>query len=111
MAPLLDSAVSTKLLNLCVDIDVRKFTHLRHSAAAGDLNNFKYNGSTLHQMYCGLSIIMTMYEANNPFTSIMQCPKDHYVFVLSTEIGTIGRKWWSTLPAIVTEDQLAGFQR
>jgi hypothetical protein len=41
--------------------------------------NFKYNGSTLHQVYCEpprlteLSVIMAMYnEANNPFTSIMQ---------------------------------------
>ena len=49
----LDSAVPTELLNLCVDKNVRNFTHMRYSAATSDLNNFKHNDSTLHQVYCG----------------------------------------------------------
>jgi len=74
----LDSAGPTKLLDLCVPKVVRNFPHMRYSAASGDPDNFKDNGSTLYQVRCGsprrteLSIIMSMYkEANNLFTIIM----------------------------------------
>jgi chitin synthase len=39
----LDSAVPTKVLNLCVHKEEREFTHMRYSAATGDPNNFKNN--------------------------------------------------------------------
>ncbi|KAH9021454.1 chitin synthase-domain-containing protein [Lactarius pseudohatsudake] len=47
----LDSAVPTKLLNLCTYKDERAFTQRRYSAATGDPNDFKDNGFALRQVH------------------------------------------------------------
>jgi hypothetical protein len=36
--------------------DLRKYTDMRHSAATDDPNNFKGNGSTLHQVHDDLPV-------------------------------------------------------
>ncbi|KAF8259401.1 chitin synthase-domain-containing protein [Lactarius quietus] len=67
----LDSAVPTKLLNLCAYKDEREFTHMRYSAATGDPNDFKDNGFTLRQVHYDpprrteLFIVMTMYNEDD----------------------------------------------
>ncbi|KAH9919163.1 glycosyltransferase family 2 protein [Epithele typhae] len=64
----LDSAVPTKLLNMCAERDEREFTHMRYSAATSDPNDFKDEGFTLRQVHYDpprrteLFIVMTMYN-------------------------------------------------
>lgn len=47
----LDSAVPSKLLNMCVRRTEREFTHMRYSAVTCDPNSFKDEGFTLRQLY------------------------------------------------------------
>ncbi|KAH8082444.1 glycosyltransferase family 2 protein [Cristinia sonorae] len=64
----LDSAVPSKLLNMCAQRNEREFTHMRYSAATCDPNNFKDEGFTLRQIHYDpprrteLFIVMTMYN-------------------------------------------------
>ena len=64
----LDSAVPTKLLNMCPLRNEREFTHMRYSAATCDPNDFKDSGFTLRQVQYDpprkteLFIVMTMYN-------------------------------------------------
>ncbi|KAI0930946.1 Chitin synthase 4 [Taiwanofungus camphoratus] len=64
----LDSAVPTKLLNMCAMRNEREFTHMRYSAATCDPNDFKDSGFTLRQVHYDpprrteLFIVMTMYN-------------------------------------------------
>lgn len=64
----LDSAVPTKLLNMCPKRTEREFTHMRYSAATCDPNDFKDSGFTLRQVHYDpprrteLFIVMTMYN-------------------------------------------------
>ncbi|KII90552.1 glycosyltransferase family 2 protein [Plicaturopsis crispa FD-325 SS-3] len=64
----LDSAVPTKLLNMCAQRSEREFTHMRYSAATCDPNDFKDSGFTLRQVHYDpprrteLFIVMTMYN-------------------------------------------------
>ncbi len=64
----LDSAVPTKLLNMCALRNEREFTHMRYSAATCDPNDFKDSGFTLRQLHYDpprrteLFIVMTMYN-------------------------------------------------
>ncbi|KAJ8521700.1 hypothetical protein ONZ45_g1634 [Pleurotus djamor] len=64
----LDSAVPTKLLNMCANKTDREFTHMRYSAATCDPNDFKDSGFTLRQVHYDpprrteLFIVMTMYN-------------------------------------------------
>ncbi len=64
----LDSAVPTKLLNMCPLRNEREFTHMRYSAATCDPNDFKDSGFTLRQLHYDpprkteLFIVMTMYN-------------------------------------------------
>lgn len=64
----LDSAVPTKLLNMCAERNEREFTHMRYSAATCDPNDFKDSGFTLRQVHYDpprrteLFIVMTMYN-------------------------------------------------
>jgi len=74
----LDAAVPTKLLNLCVHKDEREFAHMRYSAATGEPNDFKDNGCTLRQVHYDpprrteLFIVMTMdNEDDDLFTRTM----------------------------------------
>ena len=67
----LDSAVPTKLLNLCAYKDDREFTHIRYSAATRDSNDFKDNGFTLRTVHYDpprrteLFIIVEMYNEDD----------------------------------------------
>ena len=64
----LDSAVPSKLLDMCALRNEREFTHMRYSAATCDPNDFKENGFTLRQLHYDpsrrteLFIVMTMYN-------------------------------------------------
>lgn len=64
----LDSAVPTKLLDMCAIRNEREFTHMRYSAATCDPNDFKNSGFTLRQVHYDpprrteLFIVMTMYN-------------------------------------------------
>ncbi|KAL6300688.1 glycosyltransferase family 2 protein [Sparassis latifolia] len=64
----LDSAVPSKLLNMCGQRNEREFTHMRYSAATCDPNDFKESGFTLRQGHYDpprrteLFIVMTMYN-------------------------------------------------
>ncbi|PCH40454.1 glycosyltransferase family 2 protein [Wolfiporia cocos MD-104 SS10] len=64
----LDSAVPTKLLDMCALKNEREFTHMRYSAATCDPNDFKDSGFTLRQTHYDpprrteLFIVMTMYN-------------------------------------------------
>ncbi|KIY52490.1 glycosyltransferase family 2 protein [Fistulina hepatica ATCC 64428] len=64
----LDSAVPTKLLDMCAQRTEREFTHMRYSAATCDPNDFKDSGFTLRQVHYDpprrteLFIVMTMYN-------------------------------------------------
>ncbi|KAI0738834.1 glycosyltransferase family 2 protein [Daedaleopsis nitida] len=64
----LDSAVPSKLLNMCPQRNEREFTHMRYSAATCDPNEFKESGFTLRQVHYDpprkteLFIVMTMYN-------------------------------------------------
>ncbi|KAH9031099.1 hypothetical protein EDB85DRAFT_1959898 [Lactarius pseudohatsudake] len=49
---MLDSAVPTKLLNLCAYKFEREFTHMHYSAAMGHPDNFKDNGFTVALLVC-----------------------------------------------------------
>ena len=64
----LDSAVPSKLLDMCALRNEREFTHMRYSAATCDPNDFKDAGFTLRQVHYDpprrteLFIVMTMYN-------------------------------------------------
>ncbi|KIK98524.1 glycosyltransferase family 2 protein [Paxillus rubicundulus Ve08.2h10] len=64
----LDSAVPTKLLNMCALRNEREFTHMRYSAATCDPNDFQNSRFTLRQGHYDpprrteLFIVMTMYN-------------------------------------------------
>ncbi|KAF7982169.1 hypothetical protein HWV62_29939 [Athelia sp. TMB] len=64
----LDSAVPSKLLNMCAQRNEREFTHMRYSAATSDPNDFKDDGFTLRQVHYDpprrteLFIVLTMYN-------------------------------------------------
>ena len=68
---MLDSAVPTKLLNLCIHKDDREFIHIRYSAVTGDPNDFRDNGFTLRQVHYDpprrteLFIVMAMYNEDD----------------------------------------------
>lgn len=69
----LDSAVPTKLLNMCAIRSEREFTHMRYSAATCDPNDFKDSGFTLRQVRFDpprrteLFIVITMYNEDEEF--------------------------------------------
>ncbi|KAG8214804.1 glycosyltransferase family 2 protein [Butyriboletus roseoflavus] len=64
----LDSAVPSKLLDMCALRNEREFTHMRYSAATCDPNEFENAGFTLRQAHYDpprrteLFIVMTMYN-------------------------------------------------
>ena len=64
----LDSAVPSKLLDMCALRNEREFTHMRYSAATCDPNDFQDAGFTLRQVHYDptrrteLFIVMTMYN-------------------------------------------------
>ncbi|KAH0832307.1 glycosyltransferase family 2 protein [Lanmaoa asiatica] len=67
----LDSAVPSKLLDMCALRNEREFTHMRYSAATCDPNDFKDTGFTLRQVHYDpprrteLFIVVTMYNEDD----------------------------------------------
>ena len=67
----LELAVPTKLVNLCLHKENREITHMRYSAATGDLNDFTQNGFALCLVHYDLPywtelfIIMTIYNEDD----------------------------------------------
>ncbi|KAH9011366.1 hypothetical protein EDB85DRAFT_2043012 [Lactarius pseudohatsudake] len=62
---MLDSAVPTKLLNLCAYKFEREFTHMHYSAAMGHPDNFKDNGFTVALLVFVRSVESTAYLLAN----------------------------------------------
>ncbi|KAF9234706.1 glycosyltransferase family 2 protein [Melanogaster broomeanus] len=93
----LDSAVPTKLLNMCALRNEREFTHMRYSAATCDPNDFMNDGFTLRQLHYDpprrteLFIVMTMYNEDEE----LFCRSMHGVIKNIAHLCTRGRsKTW-----------------
>ncbi|KAI0298178.1 glycosyltransferase family 2 protein [Multifurca ochricompacta] len=108
----LDSAVPTKLLNLCVHKDEREFTHMRYSAATGDPNDFKDNGFTLRQVHYDpprrteLFIVMTMYnEDDSLFTRTMHGVMKNIAYLCKRDRSkTWGKDGWKKVVVCIVSD-------
>ncbi len=106
---MLDSAVPTKLLNLCVHKDEREFTHMRYSAATNDSNNFKNNGFTHRQdlpRRTELFIVMTMYnEDDSLFTRIMHGIMKNIAYLCKRDRSKIwGKDGWKKVVVCIVSD-------
>ncbi|KAI0051502.1 glycosyltransferase family 2 protein [Auriscalpium vulgare] len=108
----LDSAVPSKLLNLCPLREDREFTHMRYSAATGDPNEFKDNGFTLRQVHYDpprrteLFIVMTMYnEDDGLFTRTMHGVMKNIVHLCKRDRSkTWGRDGWKKVVVCIVSD-------
>lgn len=108
----LDAAVPTKLLNLCVNRDDREFTHMRYSAATGDPNDFKDNGFTLRQVHYDpprrteLFIVMTMYnEDDSLFTRTMHGVMKNIAYLCKRDRSkTWGKEGWKKVVVCIVSD-------
>ncbi|KAH9992907.1 glycosyltransferase family 2 protein [Russula vinacea] len=108
----LDSAVPTRLLNLCAHKDDREFTHMRYSAATGDPNDFKDNGFTLRQVHYDpprrteLFIVMTMYnEDDGLFTRTMHGVMKNIVYLCKRDRSKIwGKDGWKKVVVCIVSD-------
>ena len=108
----LDSAVPTKLLNLCAFKDEREFTHMRYSAATGDPNDFKDNGFTLRQVHYDpprrteLFIVMTMYnEDDTLFARTMHGVMKNIAYLCKRERSkTWGKDGWKKVVICIVSD-------
>ena len=109
---MLDSAVPTKLLNLCAFKDEREFTHMRYSAATGDPNDFKDNGFTLRQVHYDpprrteLFIVMTMYnEDDTLFARTMHGVMKNIAYLCKRERSkTWGKDGWKKVVICIVSD-------
>jgi len=107
----LDSAVPTKVLILCVHKE-REFTHMRYSAATGDPNNFKNNDFTLRQVHCDpphrteLFIAMSMYnEDDNLFTRTMHGVMKNIAYLCNRDRSKIwGKDGWKKVVVCIVGD-------
>ena len=108
----LDSAVPTKLLNLCAYKDEREFTHMRYSAATGDPNDFKDNGFTLRQVHYDpprrteLFIVMTMYnEDDTLFARTMHGVMKNIAYLCKRDRSkTWGKDGWKKVVICIVSD-------
>jgi chitin synthase len=108
----LDSAVPTKLLNLCAYKDGREFTHMRYSAATGDPNDFKDNGFTLRQVHYDpprrteLFIVMTMYnEDDTLFARTMHGVMKNIAYLCKRDRSkTWGKDGWKKVVICIVSD-------
>src|SRR6266702_7414866 len=108
----LDSAVPTKLLNLCAYKDEREFTHMRYSAATGDPNDFKDNGFTLRQVHYDpprrteLFIVMTMYnEDDTLFARTMHGVMKNIAYLCKRDRSkTWGKDGWRKVVVCIVSD-------
>ncbi|KDQ51532.1 glycosyltransferase family 2 protein [Jaapia argillacea MUCL 33604] len=108
----LDSAVPTKLLNMCANRNEREFTHMRYSAATCDPNDFKDEGFTLRQVHYDpprrteLFIVMTMYnEDEELFTRTMHGVVKNVIHLTKRDRSkTWGKEGWKKVVVCVVSD-------
>ncbi|KZV76332.1 glycosyltransferase family 2 protein [Peniophora sp. CONT] len=108
----LDSAVPTKLLNLCAQKDDREFTHMRYSAATCDPNDFKDSGFTLRQVHYDpprrteLFIVMTMFnEDEKLFTRTMHGVMRNIAHLCKRDRSkTWGKDGWKKVVVCIVSD-------
>ena len=109
---MLDSAVPTNLLNLCVHKDERDFTQMRYSAATGDPNDFKDNDFTLHQVHYDRPrrtegfVVMTMYnEDDDLFTRTLHGVMKNSAYLCKRDRSkTWSRDGWKKLVVCIVGD-------
>jgi chitin synthase len=107
-----DSAVPTKLLNMCAFRDEREFTHMRYSAATCDPNDFKDSGFTLRQVHYDpprrteLFIVMTMYnEDDELFTRTMHGVMKNVAHLCKRDRSkTWGKEGWKKVVICIVSD-------
>jgi chitin synthase len=108
----LDSAVPTKLLNLCVHKEEPEFTHMRYPAATCDPNDFQQNGFTLRPVLYDpprrteLFIVMTMYnEDDTLFTRTMHGVMKNIAYLCKRDRSMIsGRDGWKKVVVCIVSD-------
>ncbi|KAI0027761.1 glycosyltransferase family 2 protein [Vararia minispora EC-137] len=108
----LDSAVPTKLLNLCAYKNEREFTHMRYSAATCDPNDFKDSGFTLRQVHYDpprrteLFIVLTMYnEDETLFTRTMHGVMKNIQHLCTRDRSkTWGKDGWKKVVVCIVSD-------
>ncbi|KAI0318366.1 glycosyltransferase family 2 protein [Amylostereum chailletii] len=108
----LDSAVPTKLLNLCAQREEREFTHMRYSAATCDPNDFKDSGFTLRQVHYDpprrteLFIVMTMYNEDDAlFTRSMHGVMKNIAHLCKRDRSkTWGKEGWKKVVVCIVSD-------
>ncbi|EIW81631.1 glycosyltransferase family 2 protein [Coniophora puteana RWD-64-598 SS2] len=108
----LDSAVPSKLLNMCALRNEREFTHMRYSAATCDPNDFKKTGFTLRQSHYDpprqteLFIVMTMYnEDDELFTRSMHGVMKNIAHLCKRDRSkTWGKDGWKKVVVCIVSD-------
>ncbi|EMD39480.1 glycosyltransferase family 2 protein [Gelatoporia subvermispora B] len=108
----LDSAVPTKLLDMCANRNVREFTHMRYSAATCDPNDFKDSGFTLRQVHYDpprrteLFIVMTMYnEDEELFCRTMHGVMKNIAHLCKRDRSkTWGKEGWKKVVVCIVSD-------
>ncbi|KAK7682323.1 Chitin synthase 4 [Cerrena zonata] len=108
----LDSAVPTKLLNMCKERNEREFTHMRYSAATCDPNDFKEAGFTLRQVHYDpprrteLFIVMTMYnEDEELFCRTMHGVMKNIAHLCTRDRSkTWGKEGWKKVVVCIVSD-------
>jgi chitin synthase len=108
----LDSAVPTKLLNMCALRTDREFTHMRYSAATCDPNDFASSGFTLRQAYYDpprkteLFIVMTMYnEDEELFARSMHGVMKNIAHLCKRDRSkTWGKEGWKKVVVCIVSD-------
>ncbi|KAI0369434.1 glycosyltransferase family 2 protein [Pilatotrama ljubarskyi] len=108
----LDSAVPTKLLNMCAMRNEREFTHMRYSAATCDPNDFKDEGFTLRQVHYDpprrteLFIVMTMYnEDEELFCRTMHGVMKNIAHLCKRDRSkTWGKEGWKKVVVCIVSD-------
>ena len=108
----LDSAVPTKLLDMCPQRSEREYTHMRYSAATCDPNDFKDEGFTLRQVHYDpprkteLFIVMTMYnEDEELFCRTMHGVMKNVAHLCKRDRSkTWGKEGWKKVVVCIVSD-------
>ncbi|KAF8551879.1 glycosyltransferase family 2 protein [Imleria badia] len=108
----LDSAVPSKLLDMCALRTEREFTHMRYSAATCDPNDFRDAGFTLRQIHYDprrrteLFIVITMYnETDELFCRSMQGVIKNIAYLCKRDRSkTWGKDGWKKVVVCIVSD-------
>lgn len=108
----LDSAVPSKLLDMCAMRTEREFAFMRYSAATCDPNNFKEEGYTLRQVLYDpprrteLFIVLTMYnEDEELFCRTMHGVMKNIAHLCSRDRSkTWGKEGWKKVVVCIVSD-------